>query len=174
MGHGQGGRRAYSSLLGSSSGVTTEFQKTYLCFRPEYQRPDLFTEPGPVAAQAWGRASLILEWMGHSGPHRAWQQHVLNESLLGEQFWLKSKCVWQKTVKNPTGAFICLVQNLINQIGSMKTESLSKQDDGLKAPAPGPAESGLPTYYFSTDEKLIGLHWSPGHRAAGHTQSWIG
>ena len=76
-------------------------------------------------------------------------------------------------MKNPTGAFICLVQNLINQIGSMKTESLSKQDDGLKALGPGPAESGLPTYYFSA-EKLIGLHWSPGHWAAGHTRSWIG
>ena len=86
MSHGQGGRRTYSFLLGSSSGVTTEFQKMYICFRPEYQRLDLFNEPGPVDARAHSRASLIPEWMGHSGPHRAWQRHVLNESLLGKQF----------------------------------------------------------------------------------------
>lgn len=43
------------------------------------------------------RASLIPEWMGHSGPHRAWQRHVINESLLGKQLWLKTKCVWQNS-----------------------------------------------------------------------------
>ena len=55
---------------------------------------------------------------GHSGPHSAWQRFVLNESLFDERFWLKTKYVWQKTVKNPTGVFIYLVQYLLNQIGS--------------------------------------------------------